>query len=143
MKRFTSHGSGLLVPVIRGVVDFSGARVPGYQQTAADYRAYLARLQSLRDSPPPAVAAALKAKADAGGGWVARGHYETLRDWEYTFSRIREGGTYKIRNQRIDAALCAWMDICERKNFVTVPRLGNGSRAAPLPLKEPKLQPSF
>lgn len=106
-----NHGSGLLVPVIRGVVDFSGARVPGYQQTAADYRAYLARLQSLRDSPPPAVAAALKAKADAGGGWVARGHYETLRDWEYTFSRIREGGTYKIRNQRIDAALNTKSDL--------------------------------
>ena len=54
-----NHGSGLLAPVIRGVVDFSGVRVPGYQQTAADYRAYLARLQSLRDSPPAAVAAAL------------------------------------------------------------------------------------
>ena len=53
------------MPVIRGVVDFSGVRVPGYQQTAADYRAYLARLQSLRDSPPAAVAAALKALLDA------------------------------------------------------------------------------
>lgn len=104
-----NHGSGLLVPVIRGVVDFAGVRLPGLQETAMNYAAYAQRLQSLKDSPPERFRVAIAAQK--AGGWLPQGHYDTLCEWKNLIHKIKTCGTYAGRNKLIDSLSAVKLDL--------------------------------